>query len=165
VTSSGPTSDESADDAQRRVPDPPVGNAPASAQMSRAEAYSKLRAHPVGRLAFVVDGWPVVIPVNYAVDGDDVVFRTDRGTKLSACRSAQVTIQVDEIDRVYQSGWSVLVFGIADEIVAEHEIERLSSLPLRPWAKGGKAHWVRISTIEVTGRVLPRAWGYPSRVP
>ena len=46
-----------------------------------------LGSHNVGRMAVSVDALPVILPVNYAVDGDDIVFRTTPGTKLSAALS------------------------------------------------------------------------------
>jgi nitroimidazol reductase NimA-like FMN-containing flavoprotein (pyridoxamine 5'-phosphate oxidase superfamily) len=42
----------------------------------------RLQTAPVGRLAFVNAGEPVVFPVNQAVDGVDIVFRTLWGSKL-----------------------------------------------------------------------------------
>jgi len=36
------------------------------------------------RLGFVVDGRPVVLPINDALDGNDVVIRADPGTKLAS---------------------------------------------------------------------------------
>src|SRR5262249_144624 len=46
----------------------------------------------LGRLAFVGDNWPIVLPMNYALDGDVVYFRTAAGRKLlAASRSARVT--------------------------------------------------------------------------
>ena len=38
----------------------------------------------LGRLAFVAGEWPLVLPMNYALDGDVVYFRTAAGRKLFA---------------------------------------------------------------------------------
>lgn len=63
------------------------------------ECRDLLRTAIVARFAFVVDGWPVVLPVNFALDGNDVVIRTDPGTKLAATRGgAQVAVQLDCTD-------------------------------------------------------------------
>ena len=43
-----------------------------------------LESVPVGRVSFCTDGEVVTLPVNHVVDAKDVVFRTDRGSKLSA---------------------------------------------------------------------------------
>ena len=43
-----------------------------------------LESVPVGRVSFYIGGEVVTLPVNHVIDGQDVVFRTDRGSKLSA---------------------------------------------------------------------------------
>ncbi len=61
--------------------------------LERHECLRLLASQPVGRVAVVVDAWPMIFPVNYALDGDSIVFRTDEGSKLpaqavaSTCRS------------------------------------------------------------------------------
>ena len=55
----------------------------------------------------------MVLPVNHAVDGQDVVFRTAHGSKLSAAEGqAVVAFEVDACDPQTRSGWSVLVHGV-----------------------------------------------------
>ena len=119
----------------------------------------------LGRLAFVMDGWPLVMPVNYLVDGTDVVIRSDPGRKLTAARQqVQATLQVDSIDRLHRSGWSVLVFGIATAVDDAEEIARLDGLGLRSWAASDRASWIRLLPVQITGRRLPRAWSYPDPI-
>ena len=48
------------------------------------ECRRLLAADDVGRLAIIDGGTPAVFPINYALDGDAIVFRTGPGTKLSA---------------------------------------------------------------------------------
>src|SRR5690242_4551703 len=66
--------------------------------LTEREVLELVRPVSLGRIGFVVDGWPVVLPVNFALDGRDVVFRTDLGTKLDACDGARVCFQVDHTD-------------------------------------------------------------------
>lgn len=62
----------------------------------------------VGRLGIVSTGRPDVLPVNYAVVGGEVVFRTGLGEKLAvAVDGAPVAFEVDAIDQSWQEGWSV----------------------------------------------------------
>jgi nitroimidazol reductase NimA-like FMN-containing flavoprotein (pyridoxamine 5'-phosphate oxidase superfamily) len=130
------------------------------------ECLALLRKTSVGRLAFVVDGWPVVLPINYVVDGQDVVFRTDPGTKLSAIRCApQVALEIDAVQVPRRSGWSVLLHGMAAEVIDRDEIERLRVLRLTPWEQGDKRAWVRVRTVQLTGRRLPAGWHYPDPLP
>ena len=39
-----------------------------------------LASVPVGRVGFFADGEVLILPVNHVVDGQDVVFRTGRGS-------------------------------------------------------------------------------------
>lgn len=148
------------------VPPPgerPRGRSPGEV-LTAEECRSLLRSATVARLAFVVDGWPVVLPVNCALDSNDVVIRTDPGTKLASTRGgAQVAVQIDSTNALYRLGWSVLVSGMADEVTDRDELARLASLPLAPWAGGDKLAWIRVRPVQVTGRRLPRSWRYPDR--
>ena len=94
------------------------------------------------------------------------MFRTDPGAKLEAVfRAPRVAFQVDSFDRTYQSGWSVLVHGIAEEVGPEERERLAASLRLSPWAGGPKHHWIRVSMLQVTGRRQRRGWGYPGPIP
>lgn len=68
-------------------------------ELPRDECFELLRSRPVGRLAVSLTGRaPLVVPVNFVVDGDDIVFQSYAGTKLTALRDQPVSFQVDEID-------------------------------------------------------------------
>src|SRR4051794_5733250 len=99
------------------------------------ESWALVKQTALGRLAFVLDGWPLVMPVNYLVDGTGAVMRSDPGRKLTAARQqVQATLQVDSVDRLHRSGWSVLVFGVATAVDDGDEVARLDGLGLRSWA-------------------------------
>lgn len=107
----------------------------------------------IGRVAFVSEGRPVILPVNYVYHQGAVVFRTDRGAKLSAAANGeQVAFEVDAIDPTWREGWSVLVQGRAEHVTDPDELERLEALPLQPWAGGEKPAYVRILSTEISGR-------------
>lgn len=107
----------------------------------------------VGRLGIIVDGRPLVLPVNYIVDGDAVVFGTGAGTKLNAIvGGADVAFEVDDSRSLHHSGWSVVVRGRAEIVTDAAEVARLRAGPLRPWVRGARANWVRIPLDEVSGR-------------
>jgi nitroimidazol reductase NimA-like FMN-containing flavoprotein (pyridoxamine 5'-phosphate oxidase superfamily) len=52
---------------------------------------------------------PVVVPVNYGVMGDAIVFRVGPGTTSWQTAGCQVAVEVDRIDDAFDQGWSVLV--------------------------------------------------------
>jgi nitroimidazol reductase NimA-like FMN-containing flavoprotein (pyridoxamine 5'-phosphate oxidase superfamily) len=147
---------------------PPTGDAATGSKLTSLrpkESWALVRQAALGRFAFVMEGWPLVMPVNYLVDGDDVVIRSDPGRKLTAARQlVQATLQVDSIDRVHRSGWSVLVFGVATAVDDSDEIARLDDLGLRSWAASDRAAWIRLLPVPITGRRLPRAWSYPDPI-
>ena len=120
-----------------------------------AECYRLLGTHEIGRLALHAERWPLVLPVNYALDGTTVVIRTHAGTILHAAEHANVTFEVDDIDRRTRSGWSVLVHGSAEEVGDGHRRElvaRTKAAGVVTWAPGDKGHWLRIIPHEISGR-------------
>lgn len=124
--------------------------------LSRDECLRLLATHGLGRLAVVVGGRPLVFPVNYALDGTSIVFRTDDGTKLhGAVPDHEVAFEIDDMDPLYHTGWSVLAVGIGREVADEAEIERLGHVHLGLWTPGPKSHWVRIHPHAITGRRIP----------
>jgi uncharacterized protein len=123
--------------------------------LSEDECRRLVAEHPlhVGRVAFVLDGYPVVLPVNYRLDHGTVVFRTSIGSKLDAvARGAAVGFEVDELDPDWQEGWSVVIRGHGEEVTNPAEVARLQRLPLRPWGPGSRSRFVRIQPDMITGR-------------
>ncbi|HZN13984.1 MAG TPA: pyridoxamine 5'-phosphate oxidase family protein [Acidimicrobiales bacterium] len=120
------------------------------------ECLELLRTAQVGRLAFVNGAASAdVLPVNYVLDGDAVVFATATGSKLWSSERGSVAFEVDATDVETQSGWSVVVHGLAQEITsvdAPGLVARLRALPLNPWAGGDRPHLVRIAPRSITGR-------------
>ena len=87
-------------------------------ELSTEECYALLASRPVGRIAFVVDDAPIVLPVNHAVDGDDIIFRTSPRTELGRRMiRGQVAFEVDDFDEFNQSGWSVLFQGSVEVLM------------------------------------------------
>lgn len=122
------------------------------------ECLQLLASQPVGRVAFIDAGEPVVLPVNHRVDGWAIVFRTDLGGKLrTALLQRPVAFEVDAYDTEARTGWSVLVRGVAD-IVDDHDtVRRLDELGLSPWATGhDRPYWIRIRPEEISGRRITR---------
>jgi nitroimidazol reductase NimA-like FMN-containing flavoprotein (pyridoxamine 5'-phosphate oxidase superfamily) len=122
----------------------------------KGECLSLLTTQNFGRLALVVDGAPMVVPVNYGMHGDTIVIRTDEGTKLDASPMSDVAFEVDDVSHSTHAGWSVLVRGVAQDItdaLDELSIE-LRAIPIDTWAPGRKSHWLTITPRLVTGRRL-----------
>jgi nitroimidazol reductase NimA-like FMN-containing flavoprotein (pyridoxamine 5'-phosphate oxidase superfamily) len=134
-----------------------IGTASTLQQLSTEDCYRLLGSQQIGRLGVTADRYPLIFPVNYAMDGDAVVIRTNAGVKLTAADHANVVFEVDDIDPIRRVGWSVLVRGLAEEITNEHRddlIERIKATGVEPWAPGDRGHWLRILPHLVTGRVI-----------
>lgn len=116
-----------------------------------------LASVPVGRVGFHVDGEVVILPVNHAIDGQDVVFRSARGSKLSAAESVSLAVfEADDYDARSRTGWSVLVNGRAEIVYDDAETQSLDALGLAPWASAvDRPFWVRIRPTSITGRLIP----------
>ncbi|HZA74974.1 MAG TPA: pyridoxamine 5'-phosphate oxidase family protein [Acidimicrobiales bacterium] len=113
-----------------------------------------LAGDEIGRLAVIAGNTAVVVPVNYALDGETVVFRTDPGTKLDQGPRARASFEVDRFDRERRTGWSVVATGRLEEVTLYDAatFERVRHLAVDPWAGGDKAHWMRLIPDRVTGR-------------
>jgi len=107
----------------------------------------------VGRLVVTVGGEPVVFPLNFAVDGEAIVFRTQTGTKLTGITRSLATFEVDDIDASGQ-GWTVAFEGLAQEVLdadPESMRERIAAIDLETWPGGDRPHVVRIRPYRVYG--------------
>lgn len=122
--------------------------------IDRDECLALLAGDVVGRLAVVSGGAADIFPVNYVLDGETIVFRTDPGTKLDASGRAQAAFEIDRVDREHRTGWSVVASGRLEEVTrySSGTLERLRHLPVDPWAGGEKAHYVRLIPSRITGR-------------
>lgn len=122
------------------------------------ECLDRLRDARIGRLAFIHDGGPVVLPVNHAMDDMGIVFRTTWGSKLlSVEQGGPVSFEVDGIDEGRQTGWSVVATGTAFIVYEKADNDRLDQLGLKTWtAPDEDALWVKILAEDISGRAIER---------
>lgn len=133
-------------------------------ELSRAECLRLLSTCEIGRLAVVVNGYPEVFPVNFRMDEEMVVFRTNSGIKLEAANHANVSFEVDHVDLRTRTGWSVLIEGVAEdttEMRPSTAITRARDIPVEAWAGGERNRVVRVIPVRISGRTLrPPDLGY-----
>jgi uncharacterized protein len=123
-------------------------------EMSAEECQDLMGSTSVGRVGFVDEDGPVVLPVNYVLDGDTVLFRTSPFNSVARnVGSASVAFEVDHFDDYTQSGWSVLVRGLASFVDPE-EVPKDEAMRPFPWAEGVRTLFVRVTPRSVTGRRL-----------
>lgn len=126
-------------------------------ELSRQECLTLLGKASIGRVVFTDRAMPAAQPVNYLLDGEEIIFRTANGSKLAAAtRNAVVGFQVDEVDTRTRTGWSVLGVGEAYEIVHPDRLAELAERQPEPWVDDHNAHTISIGLQMLTGRRLVR---------
>ncbi|MDO5093529.1 MAG: pyridoxamine 5'-phosphate oxidase family protein [Propionibacteriaceae bacterium] len=114
--------------------------------LGEEECLRLLRNTGVGRVVWQVEDGLAVLPVNYRVIDDSVVFHTGPDSSLAQLTDpTAVAFQVDEIDQDTAVGWSVLVQGMSGLSGEEHSV---SFLPRSPSIA------VAVSIQQVAGRVI-----------
>jgi len=107
-------------------------------EIVRAEAMRLLASVPYGRVVFTRDALPAIRPVNHLVDNGRVILRTRVTAAISSVlRSVPspavvVAYEADELDAERQSGWSVVVTGVATTLTDPEQVARYERL-LHPW--------------------------------
>lgn len=121
--------------------------------LDREECLELLATQAVGRIAISqLRDAPLVVPVNYVIDGDFVQFRSGYGTKMRTLTARPVSFQVDWHDLSMRVGWSVLARGRAEEIRL-----RDSRPPLpEPWMPDDKPYLIRVRIRAISGRRIRR---------
>ncbi len=126
-------------------------------ELDRSECLALLRGAPFGRVVLSVDCIPVALPVNLSLLHEDVVFCTDSGSKLTAAVKGQVvSVEIDDIDLLYRTGWSVLATGVA-QVITDPEAIQWANSHLQPWAPGPHPFVVKVPSTLISGRRL--VWG------
>jgi uncharacterized protein len=121
-------------------------------ELTAPTCWALLASTRVGRLAVCMSGMPRIFPVNFVVDERTIVFRTAPGTKLSALKNSHVAFEIDDYDPDSGHASSVIVEGRASEITEGADWNHAIGLPLFPWHVSPKAHFVRITPDNVSGR-------------
>ena len=133
----------------------PAGRGHALGVLSPAECFGLLELGGIGRVGFASADGIMMLPVNFAVTGKTIIFRTAPDTLLALYANGQVSFEVDRLDPALRAGWSVLVHGRAHKIADEREVKRLEDRThLEPWAGGARDVYVRIAPVRISGRYI-----------
>lgn len=119
------------------------------------ECRRLLGEEEIGRVAVVIGATPMILPVNYALDGDAIVFRTMPGSRLDVGQG-HAAFEVDSFDKAHKAGWSVLVTGHLEEVswYQAKDMKRVQALTVTPWAAGERNLWLRLRPSFITGRIV-----------
>lgn len=123
-------------------------------RLTEPECLEFAATMPVGRLAYVAHDRLSVIPVNFLLEGRDVLVRTTADGDLMAAAhgNAIAAFEVDDLVAWSRSGWSTLIRGRLEEETDAARVRAVLDSGLRPWALGVREHVVRLVGVEVTGR-------------
>jgi nitroimidazol reductase NimA-like FMN-containing flavoprotein (pyridoxamine 5'-phosphate oxidase superfamily) len=131
--------------------------------LDREECLRLLAGNTFGRLAISYHSEvPMIRPVNYVFDerSQSIIFRTDFGSKLQGVIvSSRAAFEIDGVDYVHRTGWSVIVSGTVERVTNDLELERIGKLGLQAWGPGEKPHWARIRVWTVSGRRITSGEG------
>lgn len=128
-------------------------------ELSRRECELLLRAGVAGRVAISTPTGPHILPVNYVVVEDTIVFRTSPYSLLGTyARDNLLAFEIDGFEPDRSRGWSVQARGRAEQ-VSRSEIERLrrANNP-DPWAGGSRSLYLRLRWTELSGRQVGPSW-------
>jgi hypothetical protein len=118
----------------------------------------------LGRLGLSLGALPTILPINFRLVDDRIGFRTGAGTKLDAATNRSVVaFEVDDIDPLWHSGWSVVVTGLAHEVTDPEDRARLDAANIPYWAPSAGDRIVGISTEMISGRRITP--GVPPNAP
>jgi nitroimidazol reductase NimA-like FMN-containing flavoprotein (pyridoxamine 5'-phosphate oxidase superfamily) len=127
-----------------------------SRAISEPDCIELLQAHDVGRLAWQTADGPQILPISYVYHEGRVVFRTSPyGPMAELIQSAEVALEIDELDLQRRAGWSVVVQGRAEAVDEPTELVRLWAVDgAVPWAAGVRNLFIQITPRQITGRTL-----------
>jgi nitroimidazol reductase NimA-like FMN-containing flavoprotein (pyridoxamine 5'-phosphate oxidase superfamily) len=136
--------------------------------LSHEECLALLRAEIVGRIAFIVDDVPVILPVNYRLVETSgrlwIALRTRPGNIIERA-PVNVAFEIDAVDHVQHQGWSVLARGTLHEVDADSAGFRERFDP-EPWILAERDSWLVVDPFAITGRRLRGAgpeWAFVER--
>lgn len=120
--------------------------------LSREECWGLLADEQFGRLAYRLVDEVHLVPINYIVEGNSLLFRTASGNKLlAAALHSDVAFEIDWYDD--RSAWSVVVRGRLRRL-DEGEQHRAETLPLHSWVPTLKYDTIELVPEVVTGRTF-----------
>lgn len=129
-------------------------------ELTQAECRDLLETDVVGRVAFMTTAGPRIVPINYAVRGDTLLFRTTAYSELAKfAPDAEIAFEIDQFDNERQRGWSVVVHGRCERI--DDTTDPAEPGP-EPWAGGVRPLLLQLTFREVSGRrVGGNHWPHP----
>jgi len=123
-------------------------------ELTEAECWKLLGSVSLGRIVFTHRAMPAIRPVNHLVDDRKIIVRSHLGaaivSRTADAEGSVVCYEVDDLDPVRHTGWSVIATGMARLVHEPAAIERYAEL-LEPWIAGQMDHVISIEPEFVSG--------------
>jgi uncharacterized protein len=122
-------------------------------ELDREECLELLTAKSVGRIAYAADYGARILPVNYVLADDSIIFRTvPNGEIFHHALNSLCAFEIDDTDEFFESGWSVVAIGRLELATGDDfDHMRYAKFP-QPWATGSRYMFVRLPCTQVSGR-------------
>lgn len=136
-------------------------------ELSTEKCLELLSGGVVGRVALCAPSGPHIVPVNYAVIDDAIIFRTTPYSVLGTLGwSSRLAFEVDHLDYERQRGWSVVAVGPGQLVEDARDLASIRSFwDPRPWAGGNRLLYLRLRWVSLTGRRIGTVWTASEEMP
>src|SRR6266508_6107690 len=136
-------------------------------QLSYGKCLELLTGGVVGRVGLCTPGGPRIVPVNYSVVDDAVVFRTQPYSLLGTYAwNTNLAFEVDHIEYDTHRAWSVVALGRGSMVEDETELAAIRAFwDPRPWVSGPRLVYVKLRWDTLTGRRLGAGWTHDNEMP
>jgi len=124
--------------------------------LTRAQCLRLLGQGRVGRVVATARALPLVRPVVYIFDGDgdgagDIVIATDDGELSDAAADNVVAFEIDDVEGVGGTDWSVVVIGLAQRFTDMPALSHARALGLAAFSQSDPLMVLRIPASVVVG--------------
>ena len=121
------------------------------------DCLALLRLRRVGRVALVIDDYPLVVPVNYRLvelPGRHhwIAIRTRQGGAIERA-AVHCAFEIDDIDEEHRTGWSVVVRGTLHHVDPD-AADFATRFDPDSWVVGDEGTWMVIDAFHISGRAV-----------
>src|SRR5680860_81866 len=127
-----------------------------SVELTVHECLELLNGGVFGRVAMSTPMGPRIVPLNYAMHDETIVFRTTPYSELGTYGwNIDLAFEIDHLDYESHQGWSVVATGRAERIEDPDELREIrAGWDPSPWAAGRRHLYLRMRWRDITGRRL-----------
>lgn len=129
-------------------------------ELTVEECLELLGGGMVGRVAMCTPMGPRIVPVNYAMHDDAIVFRTVPYSELGTYGwNTELAFEVDHLDDEKHHGWSVVAVGKSEIVEDPDELREIrAGWDPTPWAGGRRHLYLKLRWRDLTGRRVGANW-------